>query len=84
MSGEVPEIIKKGELVSYKGENVKVLDYYFSCPCVVGITDHHPDADWPVIILEGIGAIPFSSEDFTKAKVVQSKYIPSDPDCQTC
>jgi hypothetical protein len=67
MSGEVPEIIRKGKFVSYKGKNVKVLDYHFSCPCVVGITDHHPTADWPVITLEGIGDIPFSSEDFAPA-----------------
>jgi len=83
MSGYVPEFIKKGEEVSYQGKNVKVIDYHFTCPCAVGIENHHPNDDLLMVNLEGIGDTPFSKQDFLPAKATET-YVPSDPDCQTC
>jgi hypothetical protein len=64
MSGFIPSFIEKGKEVLYEEMPRKVIDYYFSCPCAIGDTHHHPSEDLLMVNLEDIGEKPYSSETF--------------------
>jgi len=58
MSGHVPDYISKGAKVLYKGKEVIVKDWYFTCPCAIGIKQHHPNDDVLMLELKDIGDVP--------------------------
>jgi hypothetical protein len=58
MSGHVPDYISKGVMVLYKGKEVTVIDWYFTCPYVIGIKQHHPNDDVLMLKLKDIGDVP--------------------------
>lgn len=65
---QVPDFIsdseKNGTEILYKNKPIKVLSHYFTCPCAIGDTHHHPEADLLMVILDEIGEKPFSWDDF--------------------
>lgn len=68
MSGDLPRCIKKGRYVLYKGTAYKVLDYFWTCPCATGKVRHHPKDDLLMVILEGIGRVPYDWRDFKPSR----------------
>ena len=55
---------KDGTEVLYKDKPVRILGHYHTCPCAIGMTDHHPSDDILMIELDGIGNVQFSVGDF--------------------
>lgn len=58
MHGVIPPYIKKGGEVIYQGKKVVVNSWYFTCPCAIGITNHHPSDDLLMLRIKDIGDVP--------------------------
>ncbi len=58
MHGYVPKHIKKGGKVIYQEKEVIVKSWYFTCPCAIGNTNHHPSDDLLMLRIKDIGDVP--------------------------